>query len=243
MSKKTQSVYKKKNRSNKNKSIKKRDKRVWIYSVGKIAVVYRVPRLHIKSIDMRGGAGKDESDTLAATIMKSIKEQAKNKVSEKELEIIEKTLNKQNVCESTDKDKGMVSSMTSKAFNGITQGAVSLGKFLAPTGPTSEIRRRNDTTIQMLWYPRATDHYRKGTSVATPKDKIRYGDFMIYIEPERYADTIAYFSNATNTVEDLFANILNGCTDSLCLKGEPIPQPYKHKVYQINNYQPAMDDM
>jgi len=265
MSKKSQSVYKKKNRGNKNKSIKKRGKKVWLYNIGKITVVYRTPRLHIKTMDVHGGVGattpaaagaavKDDNKELAASILETIKKQAKDKVSKQELEIIEKTLNKQNVCENPPGQAGQagqageagvagqVSSMTTKAFNGITEGAVSLGKFLLPSLPPTTTRRRNDTTIQMLWYPRASDHYRKGNSVAIPKDKIRYGDFMIYVEPERYADITAYFSDTANKVEDYFANILSGCTDSFCLKGNPIPDPYKHDVYQINNYQPDMDD-
>jgi len=250
---KTQSVYKKKNRGNKNKSIKKKGKRIWLYNVGNISLAYRTPRLHIKpATGVVGGGADDATDVnrkFAASIIESIKKQAKDKVSKKELEIIEKTLNKENVCEaSTTGVPGIpgvpkiLSSMTTKAFNGMSEGAVSLGKFLAPVLPENNIRRRNDTTIQMLWYPQTTDHYRKGNSVATPKDKIRYGDFMIYIEPERYADMNAYISNVTNPVEDLLTNVLNGCSDSLCLKGNPIPDPYKHQIYKINNYQPDADD-
>jgi len=240
MQKKTQSSYKTRNKNTKNKSLKQREKRVWLYKIGKISICFRTPKLHIKQY---GGASKKNeknglSKELSSNIMRNIKEQSKNKVSEKDLEMIEKTLNNEDICE----NNSTLSSMSSKAFNGMTQGAVSLGKFLAPLVPKNEIRRRNDTTIQMLWYPRASEHYRKGNSIATPKDKIKYGDFMIYIEPERYADIMTYFSNTSNSVEDLFANVLNGCSDSFCMEGNPIPKPYKHQVYQINNYQPHFDD-
>lgn len=174
---------------------------------------------------------------IALDIINSIKEKAKNSVSDKDLETIERTLNNENVCDS----RGSLTSMTSDAFDRISNNAVSLGKFLTPA-PVSNVRRRNDTTIQMLWYPLQNPHYRKGNSIGEPKNNIKYGDFMIYVEPERYADMYAYFSNATNSVEDLFTNILNGCTDSFCMKGNVVPKPYKHQVIQLNNFQPHFDD-
>lgn len=195
---------------------------------------------------------------LASSIIQSIKEKAKSSLTNKELETIERTLNSENVCEVSGQDLpgqgfpgqglagqglGALSSMSSKAFSGVKDGAVSLGSFLAPQVTTDPNRRReNDTSIQLLWYPRSNIHYKKGNSTALPKDKIKYGDFMIYIEPERYADMSAYFSDTTNSVEDLFANILNGCSDALCLKGEPIREPYKKQVIDINNFQPDFDD-
>ena len=193
---------------------------------------------------------------MASTIIDSIKEKAKSTVSAKELETIERTLNNENVCEAPGASGAApgaagvagllsqgLSSVSSKAFSGVKDGAVSLGSFIAPATPLDMNRRRqNDTTIQMLWYPRSNIHYKKGNSQAIPKDKIKYGDFMIYVEPERYADVSAYFSETSNSVEDLFANILNGCSDSFCLKGEPLPSPYKHQALQINNYQPDFDD-
>lgn len=193
---------------------------------------------------------------LASSIIQSIKEKAKSSLTDKEFETIEKTLNSENVCEvpgqgitqgitseGLGQSLGALSSMSSKAFSGVKDGTVSLGNFLAPQMETDPNRRRqNDTSIQLLWYPRSNIHYRKGNSTAVSKDKIKYGDFMIYIEPERYADITAYFSDTTNSVEDLFANILNGCSDSFCLKGEPIQQPYKKQVLEINNFQPEFDD-
>ena len=245
MPKKTKMIYKKKS---KNKSVKKRGKRVWMYTVGKVSIVYLTPRLHIQPSPMNrmtGGAEPEMNKELALKIMNSIKDQAKNNVSDKELEIIEKTLNKQDVCEpdTISQATGSLTSMSSKAFDVMKNSSMSLGKFLSPIVSEDEMgRRRNDLNVQMLWYPRVTDHYKKGKSFAEPKDKIRYGDFMIYVEPEKYADVYSYLSNTTNSVEDLLANVLNGCTDALCLKGNVTPEPYKHTLYSIHNYQPDVDD-
>jgi hypothetical protein len=191
-------------------------------------------------------AGKDllewvKKRQIASSIIQSIKEKAKTSVTENDLETIDKTLNNENVCPAP--GIGTITSMSSNAFNGVKEGAISLGSFLTPKVPEdANRRRRNDTFIQMLWYPRSNNHYRKGNSNGIPKDKIKYGDFMIYVEPEKYADITSYFSNSSNSVEDLFANVLNGCSDSFCLKGEAIPKPYKHQVLQINNFQPDVDD-
>jgi len=177
---------------------------------------------------------------FAADVMNTIREKIKDgPYSQKDIENIEKTLNNENICDA----KSSLSSMSSAAFDGMSQGAELLGKFMVPSPEEKDrIRRRNDTTVQLLWYPRSNVHYRKGNSIATPKDKLKYGDFMIYIEPQRYADMSAYFSDVANSVEDLFANVLNGCTDGFCLKGKARPQPFKHQVMQINNYQPDFDD-
>jgi hypothetical protein len=64
---------------------------------------------------------------------------------------------------------------------------------------------------------------------------------MVYIEPERYADMTAYFTDLVNSGEDLIKNAVDGCSDSFCLKGTTHRKPYKHQVLQINNYQPDED--
>jgi len=176
---------------------------------------------------------------FASEIMQSLKDKIKSdptKYTAKELEAIEKTLNSENTCDV----KGTLSSMSTKAFDGLKNGAMSLGKFLTPTN--EEPSRRNDTTVQLLWYPQSRNHYRKGNSVATPKDKPKYGEFMVYVEPEKYADIGSYFSSAFGSVEDFFADVLGGCTDSFCLKGKAVREPYKHQAIQIHNYQPKIDE-
>lgn len=181
---------------------------------------------------------------LAGQVLRAVKEKAKQKpgkFSQEDLDELEQTLTGDKLCDV----KATVSSVSSKVFNGMSQGAQSVGQFLTPPPMIDEnglpIRRRNDTYVQLLWYPRSHTHYRKGKSTAVPKDKVKYGDFMIYVQPEKYADMYTYFANISNTVEDYFANILNGCTDSGCTKGNAIPEPYKHQVLQINNYQPEAD--
>jgi len=177
---------------------------------------------------------------MANQLVEQIKAQAKgNPYTEKDWETIEKTLNNENVCDA----KPSLTSMSSSAFNKLSQGAVSLGQLLAPaSSETEKNRRHNDTNVQLLWYPRSNINYRKGNSIATPKDKIKYGDFMIYTEPEQYADIPAYLTNVADDVEDYFTNILGACEDGFCLKGSVAPQPYKHQVLQISNYQPEIDD-
>jgi hypothetical protein len=176
---------------------------------------------------------------IASEVLDTLKEKIKSdpsKYTAKDLEAIEKTLNSENICDT----KGTLTSMSSKAFDGLKNGAVSLGKMLAPV--TEDPSRRNDTTVQLLWYPQSREHYRKGNSVATPKDKPKYGEFMVYVEPEKYADIGSYFSSTFGSVEDFFADVLGGCTDSFCLKGKAMREPYKHQAIQIHNYQPEIDE-
>jgi hypothetical protein len=174
----------------------------------------------------------------ASDILDYIKEEAKNKdqqLSSEEAANLEKVLNHENL-----KDiKGTLSSVSSSVFNGITKGATSLGQFLTSPPLDPNYQLQNETTVQLLWYPRSNENYRKGKSTVNPKTK--YGDFMIYIQPERYANTITYFSDMANSVEDLFADSLNGCSDALCLKGQVPRLPYKKQVMTIVNKQPQFD--
>jgi hypothetical protein len=67
------------------------------------------------------------------------------------------------------------------------------------------------------------------------------GDFMIYVQPEKYADTVAYLSNMMGSVEDYFTNILEGCKGLLCVKGDVQRKPIKHQVIRTINHGPQID--
>ena len=142
---------------------------------------------------------------------------------------------------------GILSSMTTNVFSTISKGASSLGSFLTPLLIPDENgivpKRRNDTFVQLLWFPRSNAQYRKGKShmYSNIAKSPKYGEFMVYVEPEKYADTAAYLEDRFNSVEDFFANILNGCSDGFCKTGSAIREPLKHQVLQINNYQPEKD--
>ena len=145
--------------------------------------------------------------------------------------------------------EGVLSSITSSAFSTMSKGASSLGSFLTPLAIVGEDgkvpKKRNDTYVQLLWFPRSSIHYRKGkskdSSKVVDKNDPKYGEFMVYIEPEKYADTMTYLTDRFNSVEDFFANIMDGCSDGLCKNGSTKREPFKHQVIQINNYQPEFD--
>ena len=171
---------------------------------------------------------------FAVDTIESVRKNAK--YSAKELESLEKILNSESVCDVP----GTLSSVSSTTFDTMTKTANVLGDFLAPPPLVDEkgnpIKRRNDTTVQLMWFPKENMHYRKGNSIAVPKEKAEYGDFMVYIEPEKYADMTAYFSDMASSTEDLLALAADGCSDSFCLKGKTHRTPYKHQVLQISNY-------
>jgi hypothetical protein len=177
--------------------------------------------------------------------MKAMKDGDKNKYTPEELKDMEELLNHNKPKSSP----GVLSSMTTGAFSAMSKGASSLGSFMTPVaivGDDGKVpKKRNDTYVQLLWYPRSSVHYRKGkskdTSKVIDKNDPRYGEFVIYVQPEKYADTMTFLSDRFNSVEDFFANIMNGCTDGLCMKGETRREPFKHQVLQVNNYQPEFD--
>jgi hypothetical protein len=137
---------------------------------------------------------------------------------------------------------GALSSVTSK----ISNGAVSLGNWLAPErldddGVKKELK--NKQKIKFLWYPRKHIDYEKGASGSKrgKDDATEYGDFMIIIEPEQYASTGEFFKQTYHSVEDLLATLLMGCSKPFCLDGEVKRKPYKEYIYEITNKQPTID--
>jgi hypothetical protein len=136
---------------------------------------------------------------------------------------------------------GALSSVSSK----ISNGAVSLGNWLAPeslddSGTPKKLQNRQ--RIKFLWYPRKHIDYKKGSS--TPKrigDDVEYGDFMIMIEPEEYASTGEFFRQTYHSVEDLLATLLMGCDGPFCVRGEVKREPYNWREYVIDNDQPTVD--
>jgi hypothetical protein len=207
-----------------------------------------------KELSMKpGGAGakllewvksRQPARELMIPILEKLKGEKKGYTPE-ELSDIENMLNHTKPQSSP----GVLSSVTSSAFNTIAKGASSLGSFLTPLAIVGEDgkvpKKRNDTYVQLLWFPRSSIHYRKGkskdTSKVVDKNDPKYGEFMVYVEPEKYADTMTYMTDRFNSVEDFFANIMDGCTDGLCKNGKTRREPFKHQVLQINNYQPEFD--
>jgi hypothetical protein len=135
---------------------------------------------------------------------------------------------------------GALSSITSSAFNALKSGSISLGNLLSPnTG--EDPSKTNETNIQFLWYPQEHMHYSKGSRKGRDYKNQKYGDFVILIEPTKYANTKEFFLESGRQVEDLLANILNGCSNMLCTKGRVKRRPYRRQVFKITNETPGLN--
>ena len=113
-------------------------------------------------------------------------------------------------------------------------GIQSFGTWLVPKPSGTPTEEYNETKVHFLWYPRMYPRYRKGNSTAE-KD-IKYGNFMVYIEPEKYASTIEFINRSTSGVDDFLTNILNGYQYP-----SVIPDPVVHRYYKIRDNQPQLD--
>ena len=121
-----------------------------------------------------------------------------------------------------------MNSLSTKFASGIQ----SLGSWLVPQ-PSGPQKEYNETKVHFLWYPRMYPRYRKGNSNA--EKTIKYGDFMVYIEPEKYASTLEFINQTTSGVDDLLTNILNGYQHP-----SAIPDTYRHTISKIQNNQPQL---
>ena len=133
----------------------------------------------------------------------------------------------------------IISTSLSTINDSVLKNAKSFGKWLSPKQFDADdltIGAENEQTIKFLWYPRKHINYRKGSSV--PKsysNDNKYGDFMIYIDSPKYTDIGEYFKTSYNSVEDLLANILAGCDDMFCTKGNVKPTFYNSRLFIIKD--------
>lgn len=130
-------------------------------------------------------------------------------------------------------------SIISSSLAKINKSANSFGKWLSPEQfeqQEDNSEKKNEQTIKFLWYPRKHINYRKGSSMPKSYSKDdKYGDFMIYIDSPKYTDIGEYFKTSYNSVEDLFANILAGCDDMFCTRGNVKPTFYNSRLFIIKD--------
>jgi len=127
----------------------------------------------------------------------------------------------------------------SSMLSSLSANAQHLGSWLLPKSNSNGTTQRNEVRIHFLWYPHEARRYRKGSSVGDTERK--YGDLMVYIEPEEFADASQYITHSFESVDDLLANVLNGCKDMTCSKGNVTPIPIQRNIYKITDYQPDID--
>lgn len=129
--------------------------------------------------------------------------------------------------------------MTESALN----VAKMIGSWTIPTmGKKVEAvsKKNNKQTIKLLWFPRR--EYKKGDTVSTP-ERNEYGQFMVLVEPEKYANAWEFMNQNYFGVEDLLTNIMDGCPGTKCSNGISRHRPYKEKILDITNYQPEFDEI
>ena len=137
-------------------------------------------------------------------------------------------------------DKPEVSQLSEKAFNAAKSLSSNVATFLVsddnPTG-----KKFNENIVELLWFAQSRRHYKKGNA-AEPKKNFKIGDFVIYVQPEKYNSSYAYVASMLGSVEDYFTNVLEGCGGPFCLKGSVKRKPIKHKIIKFINRQEQVDD-
>lgn len=157
-----------------------------------------------------------EADNIVTKITDLLgKPVIKDQLSEKQIENIKNIL--------TNKESTLGS--LSKNF---ASGIQNFGTWLVPKPSGTPTEEYNETKVHFLWYPRMYPTYRKGNSIADTE--VKYGNFMVYIEPEKYASTLEFINQTTSGVDDFLTNILNGYQYE-----SVISKPYKRKIYKIEN--------
>jgi len=129
----------------------------------------------------------------------------------------------------------------------ITESALNVAKMIGnwkmPTFGTKVTdavgKKNNKQVIKLLWFPRR--EYKKG-QIST-SDTNEYGQFMVLIEPEKYANSSEFMNQNYFGVEDLLTNIMDGCPGTKCSNGISRHRPYKEQVLDITNYQPEFDEI
>ena len=119
---------------------------------------------------------------------------------------------------------------SSAAIESIKRGSIDLGRMLSstflPDTSNENTELKNETRMRILWNPRTS----KGK-----KDEYGYGDFMILIEPETYANISQFFTQKFYGVEDFLSHILSNCMNGTCdEKNVKIPT-FREDIFTITN--------
>jgi hypothetical protein len=182
---------------------------------------------------------------LAQEVIKSLKEKINSEkgrkiYNEQDLAKLESILNDEDLCNSPSR----LSSIASSVFDTMKTNATSLGEFLSP-GPVDNKEQYNENIVQLLWFPKSSRHYKRGNLAGVDKKDFKLGDFMIYVQPEKYANTTAYISNMLDSVEDYLNDVLEGCKGPFCTKGDVKRKPIKHQVIRTIDHEPQiyMDEL
>ena len=159
----------------------------------------------------------------------------KEQLTQKQIDSIVKILKNEGIGGLT----GAITTIKSSALN----GAVSLGNWIAPDVPTydddgNEMTRRNEQKIHFYWYPKSHNNYKKGSNESRDATQnTKYGDFMIIIDPETFANTGEFFKENFNSVEDVLTTMLNAYPQ----EGEVKRTPYKMHHFNIVDNTPQKD--
>jgi hypothetical protein len=176
------------------------------------------------------------AEEIISDLKKKIKTMEPGIYSDKDLEKLEKTLNDEDLCNSP----GKLTEIASSVFDKMKMSATSLGEFIAPNSPGIN-KKYNENVVQLLWFPRSSRNYKRGNSRAADRKDFKMGDFMIYVQPEKYADTMAYVSDMLGSVEDYFTDVLQGCNGPFCLTGDVKRKPIKHQVIRTIDNEPQIE--
>jgi len=132
---------------------------------------------------------------------------------------------------------------STKITESVLNVAKMIGNWKMPTFGTKVTdavgKKNNKQVIKLLWFPRR--EYKKG-QIST-SDTNEYGQFMVLIEPEKYANSSEFMNQNYFGVEDLLTNIMDGCPGSKCSNGISRHRPYKEQILDITNYQPEFDEI
>ena len=177
---------------------------------------------------------------IAQEVIKNLKEKINSQKGRKiykdeDLKKLESVLNDEDLCNAPSR----LSSIASTVFDTMKTNATSLGEFLS-SGPVDNKDQYNENIVQLLWFPKSSRHYKRGKSGAVDRKDFKMGDFMIYVQPEKYANTTAYISNMLDSVEDYFNDVLEGCKGPFCMKGDVKRKPIKHQVIRTIDHSPQL---
>lgn len=144
------------------------------------------------------------------------------------------------------KDPSTITKIGQGTVNAIKSSATALGNWFAPPLEEGDKANPNQSTVQILWMPRTNTRYKKTPGAQLPvgldgkkidESAPEYGDFMVYVDKDKYTSTWESLKKQFNGVDDIFANILNAISGADSVRTTPI----RKKTIVITDGEPEVN--
>jgi hypothetical protein len=98
----------------------------------------------------------------------------------------------------------------------------------------SDVYPPRKTLVKLIWFPKMHKQFVKGSLPEKNRKDIEMDEFMVVVK-DSFSNPFDKFISDLNSVDNLLANVLNGCVGAGCKDGIISPEPVLEKTIEITD--------